>query len=144
MTRIDWKRGNSSMILGTVMTVMAMMFLILVAEVGNVYWAEAIVTTRTDAIADGAAVYAQSYDWTLNKPQAQIMAAMLTAANDDDKDRYKLFTSTSFADDSTMTVKGTVSTDYLYQQYHETESFFVSDSATVVAKDVNEGILVVP
>lgn len=142
--QIRWKRGSAAMLLGVFIMLIGVSLLLLVTECGNLYWANTVVTTRVDAVADGAAVYAQSYDWKLNKPQAQIMTAMLTTANDDDTDRYKLFTSVTFEDDTKMTVKGTVSTDYLYPSYHDTEEYIVSAQTNVEAIDAYGDILVVP
>ena len=121
--KICWKSGNASLISASFLLLLGVVLIILLTECSNLYWCNTVVTTRTDAIADGAALYAQSYDWKLNKPQAQIMSAMLTTANDSDTDRYKLSTSVSFQDDSTMTVKGTASTKYFYPGYQDTEEY---------------------
>ena len=58
--QVDWKRGSASLIIIMCMSMLACFLLVLYMTMLNVTYANSIAMTRTDAIADSAAVYAQS------------------------------------------------------------------------------------
>ena len=103
--KVDWKQGSASLLVTMCMTLLIVVLMILYMVSANILYANSIAMTRTDAIADSAAVYAQSYDYKYNKSQAEIMTNLLTAYNNQSSDFYSISTGISFSDDNTMNVK---------------------------------------
>ena len=78
---ISWRRGNGACYACLIISLLAAIMLVLHMECSNIMYASAVASTRSDMIADSAALYAQSYDYKYNKAQAETMATLLTAYN---------------------------------------------------------------
>jgi Flp pilus assembly protein TadG len=83
--KIDWGRGNGSIIVGLTIVLLGLAFMIMVMEYNNMYTVNAIAQTRADAIADAAASYSVSYDYTFNQREAYEQAVLMTAYNNSEK-----------------------------------------------------------
>ena len=66
MRKIQWKKGNGSMLLGALICALGIFLMAGVAESINLFQASVYAQTRADLIADGSAAYGMSYDNTLD------------------------------------------------------------------------------
>lgn len=142
--QVDWKRGSASLIIIMCMSLLACFLLVLYMTMLNVTYANSIAMTRTDAIADSAAVYAQSYDYDYNKTQAEIMVNLLTTYNNATSDFYKISAAVSFPDDRTLTVKSVVTTPTFYPDMLGDDQLYSLQETTVKSVDIFGDVLQVP
>jgi hypothetical protein len=110
----------------------------------NVMYVNIVATTRSDTIADSAAVYAQSYDYKYNKAQAETMVNLLTVYNNRTSDFYNLSTGISFSDDKTLTVKCIASTPTFYPDLMGSDTVYGFAETSVTSVDIWGDVLVVP
>lgn len=141
---INWKSGNGSAYACLVIAVMAAFMLVLHMEYSNIMYARAASSTHADAIADSAAVYAQSYDYAYNQSQAETMMTLLTAYNNGTTGRYELTSNLQFPADDTLKLTCNVQTYFYYPSLSGHETFTVSDTSTVKSVDIWGDIFVVP
>ena len=141
---ISWRRGNGACYACLIISLLAAIMLVLHMECSNIMYASAVASTRSDMIADSAALYAQSYDYKYNKAQAETMATLLTAYNNGTSGRYELASSISFPDDDLLTVKCDVQTFFYFPGLAGHETLTVSDEASVRSVDIWGDIFVVP
>lgn len=142
--KVDWKQGSASLLVTMCMTLLIVVLMILYMVSANILYANSIAMTRTDAIADSAAVYAQSYDYKYNKSQAEIMTNLLTAYNNQSSDFYSISTGISFPDDNTMNVKCVVKTPTFYPDLMGGDQLYAFDESTVKSVDIYGDVLQVP
>lgn len=142
--KISWRRGNGACYACLIISLMAAVMLVLHMECSNIMYASAVASTRSDMIADSAALYAQSYDYKYNKAQAETMATLLTAYNNGTSGRYELTSSISFPDDDLLTVQCNVQTFFYFPGLAGHDTLTVYDEASVRSVDVWGDIFVVP
>lgn len=142
--KIDWKRGSASLIIIMCMSLLAVFLLILYMVAMNIMYINSVAATRTDAIADSAAIYAQSYDYEYNKSQAEIMTNLLAAYNNSASDFYNISAGVSFPDDKTLKVKTVVSTPTFYPDMMGSETLYAFTETSVTSVDIYGDVLMVP
>ena len=81
--KINWRQGNSSMILGCMTCVVGMVIMLGVMESINLFQGATVAQTRADLSADGSAAYGANYDSTLGRGRVALMSSVLLAANAD-------------------------------------------------------------
>lgn len=148
---IDWHRGSASCLLIMAIAILAVSMMYLYMTIVNIGYTQSIATTRGDAIADSAAVYAQSYDYKYNHAQAELMTSLLTQYNNNASDFYNIETAISFwdgnADDTikeSLTVKTKVSAPAFYPDLIGSDKIFAVSESTVSSVDIYGDVLVVP
>lgn len=141
---IDWRKGSASLIMFMCMSLLVVMLLILYMATMNILYANTIVMTRSDAIADSTAVYAQSYDYALNKSQAEKMANLLTTYNNQTSDFYSLATGINFPDDNTMNIRCVVTVPTFYPEMMGADQLYSFTDSTVTSVDIYGDVLQVP
>jgi|GEM_PF-5149316 len=144
MKKIDWKKGSGVLLLGTLMSILGLFLMILVMEFSNIQYCNTISTTRTDAIADSTAIYAQSYDYMYNQRQAETMSEMLTAYNNSISTKYDIETSISFPEDDVLDLTCVTYVHTYYPQLMGKTLFYIKNDTTVKSVDVYGDIFVVP
>lgn len=142
--KIDWTQGSASLIIMMAMALLAVALLVLYMTITNITYANTIACTRTDAIADSAAIYAQSYDYKYNKAQADIMTTLLTAYNNAASDYYNLTAVLLFPEDDVLTVKSYAATPAFYPDLMGTEQIYGRCETSVKSVDIWGDVLVVP
>lgn len=148
---INWRRGSASCLLIMAISILAVSMMYLYMTIVNIGYTQSIATTRGDAIADSAAVYAQSYDYKYNHAQAELMTSLLTQYNNNVSDFYNIETAISFGDGGTddtikesLTIKTKVSAPAFYPDLIGSDKIFAVSEATVSSVDIYGDILVVP
>lgn len=141
---IDWHKGNGCMLFCSLMLLVGLYLMIFVMEVGNLQYTRSASMVRADAIADSSAVFAQSFDWNYNKPQAEIMAAYLTTFNNAANDEFDLTTEITFPEDNLLTVKTAVTRGTYYPSLAGESSVTYHATSSVRSLDVYGKILLVP
>lgn len=141
--KIDWKKGNATLLasLAVIMLLVAMTCMY-IAFADSMY-VSAIASTRADATADAAAIFAQSYDYKYNKAQAGIITSLLGKYNNEASDNYILTTSVTFPYDDVLTVRCEAVIGRIFpgliSPYAATY-----DEATVKSVDIYGEVVVVP
>lgn len=141
---IHWNKGNGAAYACLIISLLAAFLLVMHMEYSNIMYARTISSTRSDAIADSAALYGQSYDYQYNKAQSEIMTTLLTAYNNGASDRYELSSSLDFPADDTLSVTCWAETFFYFPGLTGHDLLTVSDKATVKSVDIWGDIFVVP
>lgn len=141
---IDWRRGNGAVYFCLVLCVLMCSMMMLLMQYSDVRFTQSLAASRSDMIADSAAVYAQSYDFNYNKPQAETMVTLLTSYNNAASNKYELTTALSFPANNKLTVIAEVMVPKFFATTDGSDMFVVKDSATVKSVDVFGDIFVVP
>jgi len=126
------------------MSLLAVFLLVLYMVLVNILYINSVAATRTDAIADSAAIYAQSYDYKYNKAQAEIMVNLLTAYNNTTSDFYSISAGISFPNDNTLKVKTVVSTPAFYPDMMGSDTLYAFTETSVTSVDIFGDVLMVP
>ncbi|NLT15959.1 MAG: hypothetical protein GXY05_16670 [Clostridiales bacterium] len=145
---IDWKRGNASVLFCVTVILVMTFIMVILMEYSNIRYANGLAASRSDMIADSAAVYAQSFDFKYNKAQAEEMTRLLTEYNNKDNEKYQLNTKITFSEDlnknDLLTVETTVEVPVFFPGLVGTDSVHAKTSTTVASIDIFKGIFVVP
>lgn len=150
--KIDWRKGSATLIVIAMMCVMSVFMLILYMTIFNITYISSVAITRTDAIADSAAVYAQSYDYNYNKSQAEIMTELLRTYNSDSVTPLTYSAEINFVDNvgdrnrnsNTLIVTGRATGPALYPDLMKTKTLTAQSQTTVKSVDIWGDIFVVP
>lgn len=140
------------MIVIAMICIMAVFMLILYMTIFNATYISSVAVTRTDAIADSAAVYAQSFDYNYNKSQAEIMTELLKTYNSEAVNPLTYSAEISFVDNvgdrnrnsNTLTVTGRATGPALYPDLMKTDTLTAQSKTTVKSVDIWGDIFVVP
>lgn len=98
MKEIRWNKGSGTFIATLCITLMAMALVFMYLAFTDSMYAGVISRTRSDAIADSTAVFAESYDYKFNQAQAAIMVELLTDYTNNalDGDKYEITSNLTF------------------------------------------------
>ena len=138
------------MLLGSVIMLLAVVFMILMVEQSRALYARTIAQTRGNTIADSVAVYAQAWqiDYSYNQEQARSMLDKITELNDpsqgDNVNGFDLQTSISFPSDDVLTVGCTTKVLSAYPNISKRESYIVLNETSVRSVNIYEGVVIVP
>lgn len=141
---VSWTRGNGSIYFCLVLCVVMGYMMMLLMQYSDVRFAQDLAASRSDMIADSAAVYAQSYDYKYNKSQAEAMVTLLTTYNNQASDKYELTTKLAFPADDVLTISATVRVPKFFSSPGDEGLFVVKDYAVVKSVDVFGDIFIVP
>lgn len=141
---ISWKRGSGAIYFCLILCVLMAFMMMLLMQYSDVRFAQDLAASRSDMIADSAAVYAQSYDYKYNKSQAEAMVTLLTTYNNRASNKYELTTSLAFPADDLLTVEAPVKVPKFFSDSEKDDLFIVKDSAAVKSIDVFGDIFIVP
>lgn len=83
MRKIDWRKGNASILVGTLICALSVVLMAWVAETINIFQGAVTAQTRADLIADGSAAYGISYDNSLDPGRVLLMSSLLLASSAD-------------------------------------------------------------
>lgn len=144
MKKIDWKKGSGTLLLVVCLIPVFLLFMVLLSEVGNGFYMRTVSITRADAIADSSALYAQSFDWKYNKPQAEIMNGLLTMLNNGTSDDYEITSTITFPEDDLLTVNVHAEKETFFPALHGKEVVNADSEVSVRSLDVYGDILYVP
>lgn len=103
--KINWNKGNATLLASMSIILLLVALTWMYIAFADSMYVSAIASTRADATADAAAIYAQSYDYKYNKAQAGIMTTLLGTYNNSTAVDYQLVTSVTFPEDDTLTVR---------------------------------------
>ena len=142
--KINLKQGSGSILLGTAIMLLGLLFIVMMMMYSSLYYGNAVVQTRTDAIADSTAVYAQAFDYNYNQGQAMAMAKELTNRNNEANPVFELTTELKFPEDNILTVNGKVTSPMLYANIVGTNYVFSYAESTVKSVDIYGQIFVIP
>lgn len=148
--RFSHKKGAGTMVLGITVMMLALAFMIMLIEFSRIGFSRTIAQTRSDAIADSVAVYAQAWqiDYSYNQEQARAMLNKLTELNDpstgDAVNGFDLQTSISFPSDNDLTVGCTAKVASAYPNLSGADYYTIFKETTVRSKNIYEGVVIVP
>lgn len=141
---IQWNRGIVSIMSTLIIVLFMFSLLALLLFYNNMHLTSILSMTRADAIADGTAVYAQSYDYAYNKPQAEQMASLLTVYNKNSSPGESLQATMTFGiAGDTLTIHCWTTSPNAFQKVSG-ESLTIGASSTVRSKNIWGDIFVVP
>ena len=141
--KIDWKRGSGTFIATFAITLMTVALTLMYLAFSDSIYTNVIATTRSDAIADAAGIFAQSYDYKYNKGQAGIITTLLGTYNTNASNRYDIVTSVSFPEDDVLTVRCMALIGRIFPSLTGTYAA-ASHDTTVKSVDIWGDVLVVP
>ena|GEM_PF-4469080 len=78
-----WRKGNASILVGTLICALGIILMAWVAETVNIFQGAVTAQTRADLIADGSAAYGMSYDNSLDPGRVMLMSSILLASSAD-------------------------------------------------------------
>ena len=78
-----WRKGNASILVGTLICALGIVLMAWVAETVNIFQGAVTAQTRADLIADGSAAYGMSYDNSLDPGRVMLMSSILLASSAD-------------------------------------------------------------
>lgn len=81
MRKIQWRKGNGTILVGTLICALGIFLMAGVAETINIFQGAVVAQTRADLIADGSAAYGMSYDNTLDQGKVALMSSLLLASS---------------------------------------------------------------
>lgn len=142
--KIDWKRGSASLIIMMCLSLLTVFLLVLYMVCMNIMYINSVAATRTDAIADSAALYAQSYDYKYNKSQAEIMTNLLTTYNNSTSDFYSITSSITFPEDNVLKIKTVTQTPTFYPDMMGSDTLYAFTETSVTSVDIYGDVLMVP
>lgn len=150
--KVDWREGSASLIIVATTCVATIFMLVLYMTFVNITYISSVAITRTDAIADSAAVYAQSYDYNYNKSQAEIMTELLKTYNSDVMTPLSFSAEVSFIDNvgdrnhnsNTLVVTGKATGPAMYPSLMNTNTLTARSQTVVKSVDIWGDIFVVP
>lgn len=132
------------MILGCWMMILGILFIILMMIYSSLFYGKAVVQTRTDAIADSAAVYGQAFDYKYNQGQAIAMTEELVKRNNEENPVFELNAQIDFPEDDLLTIHGEVTSPMLYSNLTGTNTITSNAESSVRSVDVYGDIWVIP
>ncbi len=142
--QIQWNQGVVCIMSILVITIFLFALVALMMWYSNYFYCSTISMTRADAIADGVAVYAQSFDYEYNKAQGDIMTSLLTRENNELSNKYTLDTSLVYGDrNDQLTIWCTAVAPNLFPSVAG-ETIEVQSNTTVTSVDIWGDIFIVP
>lgn len=129
MRKIKWRKGNGSILVGSLICVLGLFLMAGVAETINLFQASVYAQTRADLIADGSAAYGMSYDNTLDEGRVSLMSSLLLASSADFDNPISMQIDHSAFADNKVHVKVTTEREFWFPRSGQASTFQVTKEA---------------
>ena len=129
MRKIQWKKGNGSMLLGALICALGIFLMAGVAESINLFQASVYAQTRADLIADGSASYGMSYDNTLDEGKVSLMSSLLLASSADFDNPISMRLNHQAIADNKVHVQVTTEREFWFPRSGQESTFQVTKEA---------------
>lgn len=129
MRRINWRKGNGSILVGTLICVLGLFLMAGVAETVNLFQGAVVAQTRADLIADGSAAYGMSYDNTLDQGKVAMMSSLLLASSADFDNPISMRIDYSALSSNQVRVQVTSERDFWFPSSSQETSFQITKEA---------------
>ena len=129
MKRIHWRKGNASILVGTLICALGIVLMAWVAETINIFQGAIVAQTRADLIADGSAAYGMSYDNTLNPGHVMLMSSLLLASSADFDNPISMQIDYTALNNNQVRVQVTSERDFWFPRSSQETTFRISKEA---------------
>lgn len=129
MAKIQWRKGNGTILLGTILCVLGLFLMLGICETINLFQGAVIAQTRADVIADGSAAYGISYDNTLDAGKVSMMSSLLLASSADYDNPISMQIDYAALADNQVRVRVTTERDFWFRETGQEEFFRITKEA---------------